>query len=244
MSPEQARGDSREIDSAQRRLRARRPPLRDADGPPSRRHADGLARVRAARDLRGAAEAAEPELHRRLPARSRHPDDRGQGAREGSRPPLRQRRRPGRGRPAVPLRPADPRAPAEHGVPAAQARRPPPLRVVDGARRPRPPRSAWRSCWRSRTAKIRRARDRAEQEAARATAINQFLQKTFGAADPWQRGSRGVSLVDALKQAEGQVHGAFAAPAGGRGRRARDDREDVRAGSASTPTPRGSCAPR
>ncbi len=58
--------------------------------------------------------------------------------------------------------------------------------------------------------KVRLARDRAEQEAARATAINQFLQRTFGAADPWQRGARGVSLVDALKQAEGQVHGAFA----------------------------------
>ncbi len=58
--------------------------------------------------------------------------------------------------------------------------------------------------------RIRRERDRAEQEAARATAINQFLEKTFGAADPWQRGTRGVSLVDALKQAEGEVHGAFA----------------------------------
>ena len=57
--------------------------------------------------------------------------------------------------------------------------------------------------------KVRRARDRAEQEAARATAINEFLQKTFGAADPWQRGARGVSLVDALKQAEGQVQGTF-----------------------------------
>jgi serine/threonine protein kinase len=58
--------------------------------------------------------------------------------------------------------------------------------------------------------KIRRERDRATQEAARATAINQFLQRTLGAADPWQRGgSRGVSLVDALKQAEKQVHGAF-----------------------------------
>jgi eukaryotic-like serine/threonine-protein kinase len=58
--------------------------------------------------------------------------------------------------------------------------------------------------------KIRRERDRAAQEAARATAINQFLQRTLGAADPWQRGgSRGVSLVDALKQAEKQVHGAF-----------------------------------
>ncbi len=57
---------------------------------------------------------------------------------------------------------------------------------------------------------IRRERDRATQEAAKATAINQFLQKTLGAADPWQRGSRGVSLVDALKQAQKQVHGAFA----------------------------------
>ena len=36
--------------------------------------------------------------------------------------------------------------------------------------------------------KVRRERDRATQEAARATAINQFLQKTLGAADPWQRG--------------------------------------------------------
>jgi serine/threonine protein kinase/lipopolysaccharide biosynthesis regulator YciM len=57
--------------------------------------------------------------------------------------------------------------------------------------------------------KIRRERDRATQEAARATAINQFLQKTLGAADPWQRGSRGVTLVDALKQSEKQVHGSF-----------------------------------
>jgi len=57
--------------------------------------------------------------------------------------------------------------------------------------------------------KIRRERDRATQEAARSTAINQFLQKTLGAADPWQRGSRGVSLVDALKQSEKQVHGSF-----------------------------------
>ena len=58
--------------------------------------------------------------------------------------------------------------------------------------------------------RIRRERDRATQEAARATAINRFLQKTLGAADPWQRGSRGVTLVEALKQSEKQVHGAFA----------------------------------
>jgi serine/threonine protein kinase len=58
-------------------------------------------------------------------------------------------------------------------------------------------------------AQIRRERDRAAQEAARATAINQFLQRTLGAADPWQRGSRGVTLVEALKQAQRQVHGTF-----------------------------------
>ncbi len=58
--------------------------------------------------------------------------------------------------------------------------------------------------------RIRHERDRATQEAARATAINEFLQRTLGAADPWQRGgSRGVTLVEALKQAEKQVHGAF-----------------------------------
>jgi serine/threonine protein kinase len=58
--------------------------------------------------------------------------------------------------------------------------------------------------------RVRRERDRATQEAAKATAINQFLQRTLGAADPWQRGSRGVTLVEALKQAQRQVHGAFA----------------------------------
>jgi serine/threonine protein kinase len=58
--------------------------------------------------------------------------------------------------------------------------------------------------------RIRLERDRATQEAARATAINQFLQRTLGAADPWQRGSRGVTLVDALKQSEKQVRGSFA----------------------------------
>jgi eukaryotic-like serine/threonine-protein kinase len=57
---------------------------------------------------------------------------------------------------------------------------------------------------------IRHERDRATQEAAKATAINHFLQKTLGGADPWQRGSRGVTLVDALRSAQKQVHGAFA----------------------------------
>jgi eukaryotic-like serine/threonine-protein kinase len=59
-------------------------------------------------------------------------------------------------------------------------------------------------------ARIRRERDRAEQEAARATAINQFLQNTLGGADPWQKGSRNVSLLEALKLAEKQAHGSLA----------------------------------
>ena len=59
-------------------------------------------------------------------------------------------------------------------------------------------------------ARIRRERDRATQEAARATAINQFLQQTLGGADPWQKGSRNVSLLEALKHAEKQAHGSLA----------------------------------
>jgi len=59
-------------------------------------------------------------------------------------------------------------------------------------------------------AKIRVERDRAAQEAARATAINQFMQRTLGSADPWQKGSRNISLLEALKQAEKQAHGSLA----------------------------------
>ena len=52
-------------------------------------------------------------------------------------------------------------------------------------------------------------RDHAAAEAAKAEAINLFLQDALGAADPWARGSRNVSLLDALHQAQAKAHAAF-----------------------------------
>ena len=56
--------------------------------------------------------------------------------------------------------------------------------------------------------RIRRERDRAAAEATRAAAeatkvraMNAFLQDALGAADPWAKGSKNVSLLDALRQA-------------------------------------------
>jgi len=57
--------------------------------------------------------------------------------------------------------------------------------------------------------RVRRERDRAEREAAKASAINVFLKDALGAADPWSKGSRNVTLLDALKQAQGKAHTAF-----------------------------------
>ena len=57
--------------------------------------------------------------------------------------------------------------------------------------------------------RVRRERDRAEREAAKASAINVFLKDALGAADPWSKGSRNVTLLDALKQAQGKAHAAF-----------------------------------
>jgi predicted Ser/Thr protein kinase len=49
--------------------------------------------------------------------------------------------------------------------------------------------------------RVRKERDRAAAEAAKASAINAFLQDALGAADPWGKGSRDVTLLDALRQA-------------------------------------------
>jgi tetratricopeptide (TPR) repeat protein/predicted Ser/Thr protein kinase len=57
--------------------------------------------------------------------------------------------------------------------------------------------------------RVRRERDRAEVEAAKASAINGFLKDALGAADPWGKGSRNVTLLDALKQAQAKAHAAF-----------------------------------
>ena len=57
--------------------------------------------------------------------------------------------------------------------------------------------------------RVRRERDRAEGEAAKASAINTFLKDALGAADPWSKGSRNVTLLDALRQAQAKAHVAF-----------------------------------
>ncbi|MEO8432090.1 MAG: serine/threonine-protein kinase [Acidobacteriota bacterium] len=58
-------------------------------------------------------------------------------------------------------------------------------------------------------ARVRTERDRAEIEAAKASAINVFLKDALGAADPWSKGSRNVTLLDALRQAQQKAHTAF-----------------------------------
>ena len=57
--------------------------------------------------------------------------------------------------------------------------------------------------------RVRRERDRATAEAAKAGAISSFLQDALGAADPWSKGSRNVSLLEALAQAQEKARTAF-----------------------------------
>ena len=56
---------------------------------------------------------------------------------------------------------------------------------------------------------MRRERDRATAEAAKASAINAFLLDALGAADPWSKGSRNVTLLDALRQAQDKAKTSF-----------------------------------
>ena len=57
--------------------------------------------------------------------------------------------------------------------------------------------------------RVRREGDRATAEAAKASAINAFLLDALGAADPWSKGSRNVSLLDALRQAQDKAKTSF-----------------------------------
>ncbi len=57
--------------------------------------------------------------------------------------------------------------------------------------------------------RVRKERDRATAETAKATAMNVFLQDALGAADPWAKGSRNISLLDALRQAQSKAESAF-----------------------------------
>jgi len=57
---------------------------------------------------------------------------------------------------------------------------------------------------------VARARDHATAEAAKATAMNEFLTRTLAAADPWAGGARDVTVVAALDAAADEVGTTFA----------------------------------
>jgi eukaryotic-like serine/threonine-protein kinase len=57
--------------------------------------------------------------------------------------------------------------------------------------------------------RIRKERDHATEQTAKVTAMNLFLQEALGAADPWEKGSRNISLLDALRQAQSKAESAF-----------------------------------
>ncbi len=57
--------------------------------------------------------------------------------------------------------------------------------------------------------RVARARDRAELEGAKARSINTFLLDVLGSADPWQRGDRGTTVVDALGQSVARIGESF-----------------------------------
>ena len=76
--------------------------------------------------------------------------------------------------------------------------------------------------------RVRRERDRATAEAAKASAINAFLLDALGAADPWSKGSRNVTLLDALRQAQDKAKTAFGNQPLVEAVGAADDRHDVR----------------
>jgi len=57
--------------------------------------------------------------------------------------------------------------------------------------------------------RIARERDRAELEAAKAGSINEFLQEVLGSADPWKRGDREVTVVQALGQSVAKIDESF-----------------------------------
>jgi serine/threonine protein kinase len=58
--------------------------------------------------------------------------------------------------------------------------------------------------------RIAEERDRASQEAARANAVQTFLQETLGSADPWGGGGRRVTVAEALEAAARKADDTFA----------------------------------
>jgi serine/threonine protein kinase/tetratricopeptide (TPR) repeat protein len=59
------------------------------------------------------------------------------------------------------------------------------------------------------SARIAAERDRAEEEAAKATAINAFLQDTLGSANPIEGSDREITVLEALETASDKIEEAF-----------------------------------
>lgn len=59
------------------------------------------------------------------------------------------------------------------------------------------------------SARVRLERDRATVEATKAGAMNRFLLDALGGADPWQKGSQNVTLKETLEAARSKAHDAF-----------------------------------
>lgn len=59
------------------------------------------------------------------------------------------------------------------------------------------------------SARISAERDRAEEEAAKATAINAFLQDTLGSANPIEGSDRDITVLEALETATEKIEEAF-----------------------------------
>jgi len=59
------------------------------------------------------------------------------------------------------------------------------------------------------SARVARERDRAEKEAARASAINTFLLDALGSANPFEGQSRETTVLEALRLAAAKLDGAF-----------------------------------
>jgi serine/threonine protein kinase/Tfp pilus assembly protein PilF len=60
------------------------------------------------------------------------------------------------------------------------------------------------------SARVARARDRAEREAAKAQAVSTFLQETLASANPYEGQGRKVTVVEVLKSASDKVGSSFA----------------------------------
>ena len=105
---------------------------------------------------------------------------------------------------ALPRRRAGGGGAAEHRLPRAQVRRPAPGAVVAAAI----VRSRWSAAWPARCGRRARRpgeRDAARQEAARATALNDFMTQMLTASNPEAQGSRDVTVAGGARQGVGDA---------------------------------------